>query len=132
MKTNETKTTKKTNATKTNKTATDILTIAQLKTMFIENGIIPKFSDSTHYVGCGIRSNMFSVNILEKKYNIYCNDTITDALTDDIDGVTVIIDGNKTDKKTRPNLISVNTTDALKTVIDLIKPILPSACIINQ
>lgn len=115
-KTNETKT----NATKTNATATEILTVAQLKQSFIDCNLLPKFTDNTHYVGVGVRSNVFSVNALKTRYNVYCSDEVF-ATVDGakIKNVTCLSGANSTDK-TRPNTIEVATTDALTTVLKLV------------
>ena len=118
-KSNKTKT-NKTNATKTNVTATDILTVAQLKQTFIDCNLLPKFTDSVHYVGCGVRANIFSVNVLKTRYNVYCNDDVFDVINDaNISDVKCMNGANSTDR-TRPNTIEVATTDALTTVLKLV------------
>ena len=118
-KTTETKTntTTKTNATKTNEKVTDILSLVETKKLFVENGILPKYTDNKHYVGCGTRSNVFSVNVLKTRYNVYCSNEIFDTINNaKIKNITCLSGANSTDK-TRPNTIEVNDTNALKTVL---------------
>lgn len=113
-----TKTTEtKTNATKTNEKVNDILSLVETKKLFIECGVLPKYTDNKHYVGCGTRANVFSVNVLKTQYNVYCSNEIFDTLNNaKIKNVTCISGANSTDK-TRPNTIEINDTNALKTVL---------------
>lgn len=113
--TTKTNTTAKTNATKTNEKVETLLTVTELKKFFVECGIIPKYTDSTHYVGCGTRANTFSVNALKTKYNIYCNNDMFDAV-DGVNGVEYLRDGNATDK-TRNNMIIATTTEQLVSLL---------------
>mgnify|MGYP006988888978 CR=1 FL=1 len=113
-KTNETT---KTNATKTNEKVNDILTLVEIKKLFVESGILPKYTDNKHYVGCGTRANVFSVNVLKTRYNVYCANDIFNTISDaKIKNVTCLSGANSTDK-TRPNTIEINDTTALKTVL---------------
>lgn len=114
----KTKTTE-TNATKTNKSVETLLTVTELKQFFVANGVIPKFTDNAHYVGCGTRSNVFSVNALKTKYNIYCNDDVFE-MVQNIDGCEYFANGNSNDK-TRNNLIVATTTETLKKMVECIK-----------
>lgn len=114
-----TKNTTKNNATKTNKTATEILNIVELKKLFVELGVLPKFTDSVHYVGCGTRANVFSVNALKTRYNVYCNDEVF-KMVSGVNGCEYTANGNATDK-TRNNLIVANTTEQLKKLIEKVK-----------
>lgn len=112
-----------TNKNKKNQTVDEVMTVAQLKPFFIECGIIPKFTDNSHYVGCGTRANVFSVNALKTKYNIYCNDTVFDGVNGTVDGCEYIANGNSNDK-TRNNMIIATTTDQLKQLIKTVKTVL--------
>ena len=117
-----TKTTAKTNATKTNEKVETLLTVTELKKFFVDNGIIPKYTDSTHYVGCGTRANVFSVNALKTKYNIYVGNDMFSVLNDKtnkIDSVEYIENGNATDK-TRNNMIIATTTETLKKLLNIV------------
>lgn len=121
-KTTTTKTTAtaKTNATKTNEKVETLLTVNELKKFFVENGIIPKYTDSAHYVGCGTRANTFSVNALKTKYNIYVGDDMFTVLNKNkIDAVEYIENGNATDK-TRNNMIVATTTETLKKLLNIV------------
>ena len=108
-----------TNANKSNKKVEELLTVATLKPFFIEQGIVPKYTDSSHYVGCGTRANVFSVNPLKKQYNIYCSNDVFKAIGG-VKGVTYTKDGNATDK-TRNNLVVATTTEQLKSLLALVK-----------
>lgn len=109
------------NNEKTNTTVTDLLSVNELKKFFVECGIIPKYTDNAHYVGCGTRANVFSVNALKKQYNIYCGDEVFNALNEKpIKTVEYIINGNSTDK-TRNNMIVAKTTTDLKKLLAIIK-----------
>jgi hypothetical protein len=115
--TNKTNATTKTNATKTNEKVNDILSLIETKKLFVECGILPKYSDNVHYVGCGTRANVFSVNVLKTRYNVYCNDAIFDTIENaKIDNVTCLSGANSNDK-TRPNTLEITDTTALKTVL---------------
>ena len=61
IKTNEIATTN--NSEKTNK----ILSLNEIESLFVECNVKPKFTDHKLYVGCGTKSNTFSVNA--KKQN---------------------------------------------------------------
>jgi hypothetical protein len=115
---NETKT-KVSNASKTNKT--DIVaTIDDLKKVFAKCGILAKYTDNSHYVGCGTKCNSFSVNLLKTQYNVYCNDTNFDIVNSaKLTDVKCIKNANSSDK-TRPNTITVKTTKSLETVLKLV------------
>ena len=128
MNKNATKTNNRKNATATaNTTATannakidTILSVTDLKSLFIECNIVPKFTDSVHYVGCGTRANTFSVNALKTQYNVYCDDENyklfdTSLFTD----CNFTANGNATDK-TRPNTIIVKSTDTLKKLLSIV------------
>lgn len=106
-----------TNKTKKNETAQAILTVAETKALFVELGILPKYTDNSHYVGCGTRANVFSVNSLKKQYNIYCSTDIFELFDSaEYKDSEFTKDGNKVDK-TRPNLIVCKTTDQLKSLL---------------
>lgn len=120
--TTKTNTTTKTNATKTNEKVETLLTVTELKKFFVECGIIPKYTDSAHYVGCGTRANTFSVNALKTKYNIYVGDDMFSVLNDKtnkINDVEYIENGNATDK-TRNNMIVATTTETLKKLLHIV------------
>lgn len=107
----------KTNATKTNKTVNEMLTVSQVSELFVKNNLLPKFTDTTHYVGCGTRANVFSVNALKTKYNIYCSNDIFDVLSKSTyDDVECIANGNSSDK-TRPHTIECKSTQSLEKLI---------------
>lgn len=107
------------NSEKKNQAVEEILSVSELRKAFIEAGIIPKFCDNKHYVGCGVRANVFSVNVLKTRYNVYCSDEAF-ALIKEGEGVKKVEGGNNQDK-TRSNLIEVTTTKALKEMLGSIK-----------
>ena len=75
--TNEIATVNKTNAivtTENNEKTNKILSLGEVEKLFVECNVKPKFTDHKLYVGCGTKSNTFSVNAKQTKYNIYCND----------------------------------------------------------
>lgn len=76
------------------------------------------FTDSKFYVGFGIKCNGFSVNVKKTKYNVYCNDT-TANVVDGVNGVTVVRNGNATDK-TRPHYIELKSTDLLMKCVNAV------------
>ena len=103
-----------------NEKTNTILNIDGVKKLFVECNVLPKYTDKTHYVGCGVRSNVFSVNALKTKYNVYCDDIVFKTLDENkIDGCTYTINGNSSDKN-RPNTIEVNTTDNLKKLLQCV------------
>ena len=117
--TTKTNTTAKTNATKTNESVETLLTTTELKKFFVDNGVIPKYTDSKHYVGCGTRANIFSVNALKTQYNIYCNDSYFKLFDNDNYDIERIENGNSSDK-TRNNTIIVKSTETLKKMLTTI------------
>lgn len=110
---------KKSNETKVNNIFS-ANTIDSVKSLFIECGVLPKYTDSTHYVGCGTRANVFSVNVLKTQYNVYCSDE-TFKLFDSkkYNDCEFTENGNSTDK-TRPNTIICKSTDTLKKLLAIV------------
>lgn len=105
------------NTNKKNATAEAILTVAETKALFVELGVLPKYTDNSHYVGCGTRANVFSVNALKTRYNIYCSTDIFELFDEaEFKESEFTKDGNKVDK-TRPNLIVCKTTAQLKALL---------------
>ena len=110
----------KTNNTKTNATVNTILNVSDTKKLFTECGILPKYTDNAHYVGCGTRANVFSVNSLKKQYNVYCSNDIFKLFdTKKYNDCEFTENGNSTDK-TRPNTIIVKSTDTLKKLLAVV------------
>lgn len=104
------------NNEKTNK----VLSLDEVKKLFIECGITPKYTDNTNYIGCGTKSNTFSVNVKKTKYNIYCNNdnfTLVNALK--LKNTLCVENGNSVDK-TRPNYIECKSTDELKKMLQIV------------
>lgn len=102
-----------TNNEKTNK----ILSLDDVTKLFVECNVKPKFTDHKLYVGCGTKSNTFSVNAKKTKYNIYCNDdnySLINALK--LKNVKCVKNGNSTDT-TRPHYIECTSTNELKTML---------------
>lgn len=109
----------KPNASKTNKTDV-VASIDELKKVFAKCGILAKYTDNAHYVGCGTKCNGFSVNLLKTQYNVYCNDANFNIVNSvNFNDVTCIENGNSSDK-TRPNTITVKSTKTLESVLKLI------------
>lgn len=105
------------NTSKKNTTAEAILTVAETKALFVELGILPKYTDNSHYVGCGTRANVFSVNSLKTRYNVYCSTDIFELFDEaEFKGVEFTKDGNKVDK-TRPNVIVCKTKAQLTALL---------------
>ena len=103
-----------------NEKTNTILNIDGVKKLFIECNVLPKYTDRTHYVGCGIRSNVFSVNVTKSQYNVYVDDIVFKTLDENkIDGCTYTVNGNSS-SKTIPNKIEVNTTDNLKKLLQCV------------
>ena len=104
------------NSEKTNK----ILSLNEVESLFVECNVKPKFTDHKLYVGCGTKSNTFSVNAKQKKYNIYCNDDNFSLInTLKLKNVKCVKNGNSTDT-VRPNYIECKSTDELKTMLKTI------------
>lgn len=106
----------KSNSEKTN----NVLSLDKVKKLFIECGITPKYTDNTNYIGCGTKSNTFSVNVKKTKYNIYCNNdnfTLVNALK--LKNTLCVANGNSVDK-TRPNYIECKSTDELKKMLQVV------------
>ena len=110
------------NNAKSNTTATDVMMTLTDTTTAIQNAVIGTkckvFTDSKFYVGFGVKCNGFSVNVKKSKYNVYCNDT-TANVVENIDGVTVVRNGNATDK-TRPHYIELKSTALLMNCINAV------------
>lgn len=119
-KTTTTKTTAVANNAKTNESVETLLTVTELKKFFVECGVVPKYSDGSHYVGIGVRKNEFSVNALKTKYNCYCSDTVFEMVNGKVDGVEYIENGNSSDH-TRNNTVVAKTTAQLTELIALVK-----------
>ena len=112
--TNEIATTE--NNEKTNK----ILSLSEVESLFVECNVKPKFTDHKLYVGCGTKSNTFSVNTKKTKYNIYCDDdnyALISALN--CNNTKCVKNGNSTDT-VRPNYIECKSTNELKTMLKTI------------
>lgn len=106
----------KPNSEKTNK----VLSLDEVKKLFVECGITPKYTDNTNYIGCGTKSNTFSVNVKKTKYNIYCNNdnfTLVSALK--LKNTLCVANGNSVDK-TRPNYIECKSTNELKSMLKVV------------
>ena len=104
------------NSEKTNK----ILSLDEVTKLFVECNVKPKFTDHKLYVGCGTKSNTFSVNAKKTKYNIYCNDdnfSLINALK--LKNVKCVKNGNSTDT-VRPNYIECKSTDELKKMLQVV------------
>ena len=110
----------KTNAiatTDNNEKTNKILSLNEVESLFVECNVKPKFTDHKLYVGCGTKSNTFSVNSKQTKYNIYCNDdnfSLINALK--LKNVKCVKNGNSTDT-VRPNYIECKSTNELKTML---------------
>ena len=97
-----------------------VFTVSSVKQLFIECGITPKFSDSTHYVGCGTRANTFSVNTHKKSCSIYCSNDVFNLFdTKKFKTCDFVRGGNSVDK-TRPNYIGCNSIDDLKSLLKVV------------
>ena len=103
--------------TENNEKTNKILPLNEIKSLFVECGITPKYTDQKNYVGCGTKSNTFSVNVKKTKYNIYCNDdnfSLINALK--LKNIKCVKNGNSTDT-VRPNYIECKSTNELKTML---------------
>ena len=103
--------------TENNEKTNKILSLNEVESLFVECNVKPKFTDHKLYVGCGTKSNTFSVNAKQKKYNIYCNDdnfSLINALK--LKNVKCVKNGNSTDT-VRPNYIECKSTNELKTML---------------
>lgn len=120
----------KTNTNKTNKKVNDIVNALELKNVFIECNILPKFTDSKHYVGCGVRANVFSVNALKTQYNVYCNDQMFDLFENSNFDIECIKNGNSNDK-TRNNTVICKSTETLKKMLSVVGKNFSSVCLTN-
>ena len=97
-----------------------VFTVSSVKQLFIECGVTPKFSDSTHYVGCGTRANTFSVNTHKKSCSIYCSTDVFNLFdTKKFKQCDFVRGGNSVDK-TRPNYIGCNSIDDLKSLLKVV------------
>ena len=104
------------NNEKTNK----ILSLNEVESLFVECNVKPKFTDHKLYVGCGTKSNTFSVNAKQTKYNIYCNDDNFSLINElKLKNVKCVKNGNSTDT-VRPNYIECKSTNELKTMLKTI------------
>ena len=106
--------------TENNEKTNKILSLNEVELLFVECNVKPKFTDHKLYVGCGTKSNTFSVNTKQTKYNIYCNDdnfSLINALK--LKNVKCVKNGNSTDT-VRPNYIECKSTNELKTMLKTI------------
>lgn len=113
----------KTNAiatTENNEKTNKILSLNEVELLFVECNVKPKFTDHKLYVGCGTKSNTFSVNAKKTKYNIYCNDDNFSLISSlKLKNVKCVKNGNSTDT-VRPNYIECKSTNELKTMLNTI------------
>lgn len=109
-----------TSVTPNAKKVNNVLTLDEVKKLFVACGITPKYTDSINYVGCGTRCNSFSVNVKKTKYNIYCSDTEYDIVSKLKLSDTIFISGGNKVDKTRPNYIECKSTDSLKKMLQVI------------
>ena len=113
----------KTNAiatTENNEKTNKILSLDEVSKLFIECNVKPKFTDHKLYVGCGTKSNTFSVNAKKTKYNIYCNaDNFSLINTLTLKNVKCVKNGNSTDT-TRPHYIECTSTEVLKKMLQIV------------
>ena len=120
---NEVVTTKNTTneiATTNNEKTNKILSLNEVELLFVECNVKPKFTDHKLYVGCGTKSNTFSVNAKKTKYNIYCNDDNFSLISSlKLKNVKCVKNGNSTDT-VRPNYIECKSTNELKTMLNTI------------
>lgn len=110
----EVKTMKKANADKQNQT----FTLKVVNDLMAKNNIIPKYSDSQNYVGCGVKSNTFSVNVKKSQFNIFC-DSVAFEQCSKVKGVEAIKDGNSADK-VRPHKIIAKSIEELEALIKVV------------
>ena len=106
--------------TENNEKTNKILSLNEVESLFVECNVKPKFTDHKLYVGCGTKSNTFSVNAKKTKYNIYCNDdnfALINALK--LKNIKCVKNGNSTDT-VRPNYIECKSTNELKTMLKTI------------
>ena len=106
--------------TENNEKTNKILSLNEVESLFVECNVKPKFTDHKLYVGCGTKSNTFSVNAKQTKYNIYCNDdnfSLINALK--LKNVKCVKNGNSTDT-VRPNYIECKSTSELKTMLQIV------------
>ena len=108
------------NNAKVNTSVTDILSVSDTKKLFVSCGLLPKFTDNSHYVGVGTRANVFSVNSLKKQYNVYCSTDLFELFDNSqYNDCEFTQNGNSTDK-TRPNTIIVKSTETLKKLLAIV------------
>ena len=103
--------------TENNEKTNKILSLDEVTQLFVECNVKPKFTDHKLYVGCGTKSNTFSVNAKKTKYNIYCDDdnyALISALN--CNNTKCVKNGNSTDT-TRPHYIECTSTAVLKKML---------------
>ena len=106
--------------TENNEKTNKILSLDEVSKLFVECNVKPKFTDHKLYVGCGTKSNTFSVNAKKTKYNIYCDDdnyALISALN--LNNTKCIKNGNSTDT-TRPHYIECTSTTVLKKMLQIV------------
>lgn len=107
------------NANKVNKMLSITELHETLSRTIVGNTKCKIYTDSSKYVGIGNkRKNLFSVNVLKTKYNVYISDDIVDYIPKNLHVAT----GANSVDKTRPNTVEItNTSDLLNCVSSVMK-----------
>ena len=125
-------TTKTNNATKTNKTIETMFTLKSVNDVMVKSNIIPKYTDSQNYVGCGTKSNTFSVNVKKSQFNIYCDNASFNAVkTVKTNDCEYIENGNVSDKL-RNNKIIVKSIESLQKLVEKLASEKLAKLIVNE
>lgn len=98
-----------------------VSTIDELRGVFVECNVIPKFTDNKNYVGT---TSKFSVNLKKSKYNIFMKSSDYDLILDqigDIDGITY--NENTNNSNVRPWYIEIANTTILREVLKVISTV---------
>lgn len=102
-----------------------VSTIDELRNIFIECNVLPKFTDSKNYVGT---TSKLSVNLKKSKYNVFMKSSDYDLILDKIgdrDGITY--NENTNNSNVRPWYIEVANTSVLRDILKVISTVTGNA-----
>lgn len=102
-----------------------VSTIEDLKNVFVESNVLPKFTDNKNYVGT---ASKFSVNLKKTKYNIFMKEgdyELIQKTLGECDGI--IYNDATNNSKVRPYYIEVANTTVLRNILKVISTVTGNA-----
>lgn len=102
-----------------------VSTIDELRNIFVDCNVIPKFTDNKNYVGT---TSKFSVNLKKSKYNVFMKSSDYELILDKIgDRDGIIYNENTNNSNVRPWYIEVTNTTVLRDILKVISTVTGNA-----